>query len=785
MSVTPARRFQTFIGMLAQIRRSAHTRGLATYVGLAWTVQALIAWYFHTQKRSFAFIDPGIDSFYAFYPLQTAVTRQLRELHTLSWSFDLGLGGYLGTLFDPFWMLAVPFGDRWQLALRLPLYLVKLTLAGGFFYGYLAMIGFRARYAVIGALCYAFSSYGTIDAQWDVPSGVEFVQFSAFLFLFETYLVRRSAWVAVCAGIALGLGHPIELYSFALFALVYGLVRLVLSQDRATIVPSVLRFAGWSLCGLLLTAPLLLPAIHYFLTSPRVSGDHSLLHELSAKIFTLNDAATWRVEVAGLLGKDLLGAWSGYDEAQMNYFEGPGFYVGMLALVALPQLFGPHASRRERDLAIAALLGIVAYFAFPALRYAVYGFGHTAFRFSTLWISTLLLVLGLAGLRRACESSTWNRGLLIGAGAIVLIALWYMTELPEVANFRRVVLVAGFGVVYAALLWNAAAPASMRDKLPALACVVTVELLLSAVTAFADRPAVHSDGNSIAGTYRDGTAAALALIAEKEPDGQFFRVEKNFDSVYLDDALMQQYAGTKSYTFHAAAETRLVDKLGIKRPTPLANWIGSATCCRDALDLFGVKYVLLRAPSKTAGERTEFVGHAAELDVYRNTSAHGFGHLYDSIASEADADVSPQVDRAGFMLDYLVTEHPDALLTALAQLDKQHPPQSGLAPKVEFYRLGDDRLAGTVQTSKARALLLAMPFDQGWSATLDDRELALQLADYGLTAALIPAGTHRLALVYNAPGRRAGEWLALGSLMLLLLSAARARIVRRSGVSIP
>src|ERR1700744_3738460 len=137
------------------------------------------------KSKAFLFYDIGSDTFFFFYPLQLAVARQLHELHTVTWSFELGLGGFLGSLFDPLWLITGWLPESWQLASRLPMFDLRLLLAGGFFYGYLRQIGFRVPLAAIGGLGYAYSSYGLLNAQWEVMHGTEFVQLAAYLFLLE------------------------------------------------------------------------------------------------------------------------------------------------------------------------------------------------------------------------------------------------------------------------------------------------------------------------------------------------------------------------------------------------------------------------------------------------------------------------------------------------------------------------------------------------------------------------------------------------------------------------
>jgi Bacterial membrane protein YfhO len=760
---------------MAGIRRYG-VGGMRLYLLIALAIEGIYSLYYIVKSKAFSFVDVGVDTFFCFYPLQVAVGRQLRELNNITWSFDLGLGGYLGTLLDPLWLVTALFPDSWQLALRLPLFLFKLLVGGAFFYGYLKVVGFRTALSVLGALAYAFSSYGITNAQWDLISGVEFVQFAGYLFLLETYLRIHRPWAAVCAGVIIGLGHPLGLYSFALLTVVYGLARMALNGHGglSAYVGSFARFACWFVLGLLITAPILLPALYYFLESPRVSGEHSLLNSIFSLVFTLNDRTAFASEIAGLLGKDTLGTGS-YYRGWGNYLEGPGFYVGILTLLCIPQLLAPQASRRERWFCIVGILAIAMYFIWPALRYAVYGFGHVVFRFSTLWISALLLIMGLAGLRRALDAPPWRTGIAVGVTGVLGIAFACVLLAPTIVNFKQIVHVIGFAAAYTAILCTAAYHEWRKQMVRPLLFLFACELMLFAMPALVERDAVAADGTTPTGRYNDATLQALAIVHGLERSGEFYRIEKTFDSVFLDDAMIQGYQGIKSYFFHATSVTRFVDRMGINRPTPSPNYIGSAVDRPGILDLVGVKYVLTRNRTLDGKANRAYAGSAGGVDVYRNDSAHTFGYFYDHIDEEAKADALAPVARDAFLLETAIVDDPGAIIAKLAALDRANAPEPILVQSAHLSKLHDDHVEGRIQVAKAKLLLISMPFDRGWIARLDGNVVDLFRADYGLTAVLIPAGTHALTLNYAPPGRRLGLWLSLASIGLL----AGIRVFRR------
>ena len=62
-------------------------------------------------------------------------------------------------LFDPFFLLCLPFPRDWLLPLQGLSFLLKTTLAGMLFYWYLGSFDFSNKTRRIGALCYGFSAY--------------------------------------------------------------------------------------------------------------------------------------------------------------------------------------------------------------------------------------------------------------------------------------------------------------------------------------------------------------------------------------------------------------------------------------------------------------------------------------------------------------------------------------------------------------------------------------------------------------------------------------------------
>lgn len=82
----------------------------------------------------------------------------------------------------------------------------------------------------------------------------------------------------------------------------------------------------------------------------------------------------------------------------------------------------------------------------------------------------------------------------------------------------------------------------------------------------------------------------------------------------------------------------------------------------------------------------------------------------------------------------------------------------------------DRRIEGFAQTQDTRTVFLAIPYDSGWSLTIDGESASLTQAFLGFSSFTLPAGSHEIALVYTPPGFMAGLLLSLLGLGLLIFA---------------
>lgn len=101
--------------------------------------------------------------------------------------------------------------------------------------------------------------------------------------------------------------------------------------------------------------------------------------------------------------------------------------------------------------------------------------------------------------------------------------------------------------------------------------------------------------------------------------------------------------------------------------------------------------------------------------------------------------------------------------------------------QVKVYRQEKDNLlTGSLQAAEDGIVLLAVPYEQGWSLKVDGKETEILQADYGLTGFYVQAGAHSFTLEFTPPLLKAGLGLSLGSLAAYLLLAAWVCYTRRA-----
>jgi uncharacterized membrane protein YfhO len=727
---------------------------------------AILLLYFLINDKSFAFVDIGADTYTDYYPLQMEFAKQLHNLQLFTWSFSAGLGNYFAWQSNLLFLIDALFPQSWQLALRLPTYALLLLLAGSFMYGYFRKVGFDSAMATAGALAFTFCDYATIYGQWDTQ-GYVLAQLSAYLFCCESYLQERKTAYAVFAGLIVATGNAFDTYTFTLVTLSYLIFRPLFSskeENTASYISSVQRYIGWALVGSMLASFSLVPKLIYLLSSSRVSGNSSIFSTTVSGAFTLTSPAEIAAEISGLLGKNIYGVGSDF-KGIINWFEAPGFYVGVLLVICIPQLFASNSSGREKRLGLVGLALLVFYILSPLIRYTAFGFGHDGYRVSTLFISLCIVTLGITGLRHIYQHGVWLTGLIIGTIFVVLLSLTIAFHNRTVANFHHIILLIIFSTGYCFLLWPTRSGKPRTAPLTII-IVLTGELLLSSIPSFINRNAVST--NATFGIDKQGTdtLAAIEFIKAREPKDAFFRISKTYGQGFPNEPMVMGYNGTTSYFLQDKSTTSFIEGMGLQ-PRPVSNIVTPIINRPKLFNLLGVRYVLTDDQGALPDTQFSYIKGFGGVKVYLNNGPSSIAKLYDNLITETDADAMTTRERDNATAEGVIVGDLPGIREQLTSARLKDGGSADFGEFVSVRKLSDTHLSCQVDTSRSRIMLLAIPFNKGWSATIDSVRAKLFRVDYGLTALIVPAGSHDIEFRYSPLGFMTGIWLSMISLLFI------------------
>lgn len=757
--------------------------------GLQLVAIAVIFPSFLTGKAYFAYTDIGSDTFTFYAPIVAHMAHALHGDGYTGWSFGIGLGSatalWLADVFN--WLHMLGGADN-VLPLRIWIYLLKLLLGGAAFLFLLRCYLTRWEAQVVGALAYTFCGYIVINGQWDSEATV-FIFLPLILWAI-THHLRSGKLVWLPLVIAASLVSGAFFVSLGVFLALTGLAFVLTSDSpKAMVMAWLTRIVPLTALGFLLAAPALLPMVYQYLDSSRVSGGQNLFDKVLEQSLRLNEWPLILAQLGSLFHKDIFGIGSQY-RGYWNYLEGPGFYIGVLPLILLTQLW--RGSRTDRRALLLGLAATLAYIVLPVFRNAAMGFAVPYFRVSTLWVTLLLLLLACKALDQVLRDGVDGAMLTLGAAVFALLLAWCslgsLREAIVMAHVGKLALLATLGVLVLLLANRQWLPA--KALAPALLGLVLLDVLLIARASYSQgRDIVTPQTNA----YQDGTVQALQAI--RAADVGVYRVEKTYHSVGLADALMQDYMGVASYAFHSKGVVDFNVAMGQLPPAQpdqavnYTNWIPDADARFVLNSLLGVKYLISREPVQMPAFR--LVNQSGALLIYRNDMALPLGFVQTRQLSQKDFQQldSFEAKRSQVFKDITIINavvldelRPGfgepfdlrSLLSAPAlTLEENYfkPARSLQASGLQVTSFASNRIAGSIKAEANGVLVFSIPFNRGWSLTVDGKPTALLRANFGLLGAPVTAGNHQISLTYQIPGWRLGTalglagWLALAGLI--------------------
>ena len=364
------------------------------------------------------------------------------------------------------------------------------------------------------------------------------------------------------------------------------------------------------------------------------------------------------------IGMSIYGSAENYSGGIGSFLVDGGFYCGIIAILIIPFALY-RMNRRKKILYGLAYLATAIYIIVPPFRYFANGYGCPGFRFSALRITLLLIITAIEGFNLFFDAEVEsNRNcIVLGVTAImILTVMMYAKITGKVQIVEYWVISALFVVLYTVVLMLYLKNSISKKMISnVLMVMISVEVIAVSWDYINNRHTLVKDGNpdkivqcASKSGYNDGTREALDYI--KKIDNGWYRIDKDYNSVFLGDPLAQDYYSTTVYIGGLGIGEDFFDvcnTLGLNlRGTdlfygPMGNVYTQA--------LWNVKYVLSKNHClNTYG--MSYVGTVGDISVYRNELALPVAYVSETGIKRDDLLELDDLDRQRMLLKACVVD---------------------------------------------------------------------------------------------------------------------------------
>ena len=667
-------------------------------------------------------------------PIQASINQAIKNGSFPGWGWNIALGtqmlGCYATynLGSPFFWLTLPFSKLSYPFLVGWLCILKYAVAAAGAYWYMTLFLDDERLSTAGALLYAFSSAHNQHLMYQFSDSIALFPF--MLVGLEYILRGKKPWLFI---LAVFFNCSTNYYLFigeVVFCVVYTLCRMWEKSCRATFIKALSTSVFGGVVGVGMAAAIFIPSILFIMQNSRIGGGLPELYYTG-------------IDWLKMLRSIMLPAEHMGRQAAITP-DGYGGYACYLPMIGVAYLI-PYLIKK-RDWLFVTIIVFSVFAASPLLESSFSMFSVVYKR----WLYMFTLPLSLASMRVAREREEYpvRLGLWITSGMLIWVCVrivhWDYIIRRDV--FLTHVIIAGTGILLTVMLQYAKSAYRML--------LLTGIALFSFLTALAIQCVTHGDAAYTA-EYMDAFQFSARIPAGD--DAYRYDLSDNFGP-YLGDGIG---IGTFNSTISPsiAAFQSLFDHTS---------------------SVFTIDYDAVPGLKELVGARY----HITEWDqqgnpVIEEQPACPIGYAYDRYITEEELKALPLEKRGIAALNSLIIKR-DAVAFVSGVLDHSSPDEyistatiSSLVERNYESRVQDfkrDAKGFYCKTDYSEDCMtfFSVPFDQGWSATIDKSPTGIIYAG-GMMAIRIPAGQHEITFSYAIPGLRIGMMLTVIAWIVFIL----------------
>ena len=713
-----------------------------------------------------------------------------------NWHTDLGanfIGSYAFYLLgSPFFWITLLFPNWFVPYLMGPLLILKFACAALTAYMYIRRFTKTSSAAMLGGLLYAFSGFSVYNVFFN-HFHEAIIAFPLLLLALELLLTENRRGVFALAVTLCAVLNYFFFFGMVVFCVIYFFVRLLSGAIKVRIGRfMVLIFEA--VTGLLMSAILLLPAISAILDNSRVSsillgwngityGKEQIYLNVIQCFFFPPDLPARPVFFPGANVKwSSLGGW-------MPVFSMVGVFAWFI---------NKKGSWQKRVIAICAFMALV-----PILNSAFYAFNTSYY---ARWFYMPILIMSLVTVSLTEDmSADWRSGWrwVMGITLGFVVTIGFFPQKDELGEITYGLYTQSDDLTYVARFWATSAIAVVSLTIvrmlielvrknrvafyrAATVCVCIVSVIYANVFIATGRAHSYEIKEVMIDSLIEGEVT-LDDTAE-------FRVDV-YDGV--DNTGM--YLGLPSINaFHSVVPSSIMefyDYIGVERS------VGSRPDVEVPAirPLLSVKYLLNRESGKgfvdddgnTLMSGYKYIKTSGGYYVYENENYIPYGFSYDYYMSESFCESYSDESRSRLMLkamllsDEQISKYKDYMKniedideedffesnTTMSLTDSAMAIDSKNLAQTAAYSFETDNFGFTAKVARTDKSLVffSVPYDKGWSATVNGKAVEIEKVNVGFMAVPVEAGNSTIRFDYETPMLALGIKVTIGATAVFLI----------------
>jgi len=709
------------------------------------------------------------------------------------WHTDLGanfIGSYsFYLLFSPFFWLTVPLPVSVVPYMMGPLFILKFSCAAFTSYFWFHRFVEDKRWAVVGALLYAFSGYSIYNVFFNHFHEC-IVFFPLMLVGLESLLNEDKHWPFI---LGVAINAMVNYWFFigeVVFVILYVLVRLF-SGNFEHRLKKFIYVAVESALGLGLAAVTLIPSVLAIMGNPRTTFLDNVINGWSVWLY-YSEQRVPAIIASFFFPPDM--------PSRQNMFTDQGAqWASMAGWLPLFGMAGVIAYMRSRknDWLRNMIFVCITFAMIPGLN-ALFILLNNSYYDRWFYMFEMMLVLATIRALEHCkeddpEPVDMRRGFVPSAIVLAVMSVaigltpqktddgwtYGLMKYPEIFYVG-----AGFAVVcllMAYLLWK------MADRKYFTTIVIGFTAFVCAVYGIL----YTQIGYSYSGDHKEITDQAIGLVGKMElpdPEGTGNYVRADFYDCFENLNLFWEMPSIRC--FHSIVPVSVMEfypEVSVTRDVSSKP----STDLYDLRSFLSVRWLFIEADNEEQSPMPGFKFYETQngYNIYENENYVPMGFTYNNFITEEQFEEIPEESRSKVLMSAIVLNDMQV---------KRYADRLSMLKEIDYYmsynsftKYASERAASASSSFKVSSngftcniklkhddlVFFSVPYDKGWTAYVNGVETAIEKVNVGFMAVPADRGDNVIEFRYETPGLKMGAMISSGFVFIAAAYVAAMLII--------